>query len=83
MMDEVGIVFWNSATHRGSIKRLNGTTPDGVTHDLGIWGDATEIKTGNDEHTLPYDSVEAAVRRLAQKYEGFHAVSEPDALGSK
>lgn len=69
-------IFWASATHRGSIRRLTGTTADGVIHDLGIWADGVEIKTGRREHTLPYDSVEAAVKRLAEKYEGFHVVDK-------
>jgi len=59
---------------------LHGTTTDGVLHDLGIWADSTEIKTGRHEHTIPYDSVGAAVERLAEKYPGFRQLTEPDVV---
>ncbi len=75
-------IFWDSETHRGSIRRLSGTAADGAVHDLGIWVYSTAIKTGKHEHTLPYDSVEAAVERLAEKYPDFHVVSEPDAVAA-
>jgi hypothetical protein len=73
-------IFWSSETHRGVIKRLHGTTTDGVVHDLGVWADSTEIKSGKNESTIPHDSVEAALARLAEKYPGFHVVSEPDVV---
>jgi hypothetical protein len=75
MMDKVRTVFWRSDTHQGSIQRGQGTTAGGVTHDLGIWAGATEIKTGRREHDLPYDSVKAAMKRLAEKYPGFQVVA--------
>jgi hypothetical protein len=80
MRDKTETVFWRSDTHHGSIQRGQGTTADGVSHDLGFWADATETKTGRTEHALPYDSVGAAMKRLTQKYEGFRAVSEPGAV---
>lgn len=83
MMDKDGTVLWSSDTHRGSIMRYHGTTADGVIHDHGFWADATELKTGRHELALPYDSVEAAMKRLAEKYDGFHVVREPDALDNK
>lgn len=79
-MDEKLPIFWASDTHHGVIKRTQGTTPNGVVHDLGIWASAAETKTGREEHTLPYDSVEAAMKRLTEKYPGFHVVSGPDAV---
>jgi hypothetical protein len=78
-MDKTETVFWSSNTHRGSIRRLNGTSADGITHDHGIWADATEIRSGRTEHTIPHGSVEAAMKRLAEKYPGFRVVSEPEA----
>ena len=66
--------------HRGQLKRLQGTTADGVVCDLGIWSSAAEKKTGRSEPTLPYDSLEAALVRLAEKYPGFYAVASPDAV---
>jgi hypothetical protein len=73
-------VLWSSATHRGSIRRLKVTAFDGVLHDMGIWADATEIKSGRHEHALPYDSLEAAVRRLTEKYGAVNTVGELDTL---
>jgi hypothetical protein len=75
-------IFWSSETHRGVIKRLHGATTDGVVHDLGIWADSTEIKSGRQEHTIPYDSVEAAVKRITEKYLDFHIVSQPDVVAA-
>ncbi len=75
-------IFWSSATHQGVIKHLQGTSADGVVHDLGVWADAKERKSGRTEATIPYDSVEAAERRLAEKYDGFHVVIEPDAVAA-
>jgi hypothetical protein len=79
-MDKKETVFWSSDTHRGSIRRLRVNTADGITHDMGMWTDATEIKTGRREHDLPHESVEAAVKRLTEKYPGFCIVTEPDAV---
>jgi hypothetical protein len=78
MEDET--VFWRSDTHQGSILRLTTTTFDGEPVDVGIWADATEIKTGRAEHALPYDSVEAALKRLTEKYGPVSLVGEPDAV---
>jgi hypothetical protein len=75
--DKTEIIFWASGTHEGSIYRGHGTLFGGEPVDLGIWADATETKTRRREHTLPYDSVEAALKRLAEKYDGFHVVTEP------
>ncbi len=42
-------IFWSSATHQGVIKHLQGTSADGVVHDLGVWADAKERKSGRTE----------------------------------
>jgi hypothetical protein len=73
--DKADIIFWASDTHEGSIFRGHGTLSGGEPVDLGVWAEATETRTGRREHTLPYDSVEAALKRLAEKYNGFHVTS--------
>ncbi len=83
-MSEVGAVgelpiFWISATHRGSIRRLNGTAADGTVHGLGIWIDCTELRTGR-RHSVPCESVAEALESRAEKYEGFHVIAEPDVV---
>ncbi len=78
--DKTDIIFWASDTHEGSIFRGHGTLFGGEPVDLGVWAEVTETRTGRREHTLPYDSVEAAVGRLIEKYPGFHFVSKPDAM---
>jgi hypothetical protein len=75
-------IFWSSETHRGLIRCLAGTTADGKVCDLGIWVSTTEKKTGREESTVPYNSIERTVARLAEKYSGFHVVSEPDAVAA-
>jgi hypothetical protein len=80
--DKTDIIFWASDTHEGSIFRGDGTLLGGVPVDLGVWAEATETRTGRREHTLPYESVEAALKRLAEKYnEGFHVTSAAGAAG--
>ena len=81
--DKADIIFWASDTHEGSIFRGHGTLSGGEPVDLGVWGGAMETRTGRREHTLPYDSVEAAMKRLAEKYGGFRVTDEPDALDGK
>jgi hypothetical protein len=76
MKDKTATIFWSSDTHHGSIQHYDA---GGILLDLCFWAGAAEIKTGRREHDLPYDSVEAAVKRLTQKYEGFHVVSGPEA----
>jgi hypothetical protein len=76
LMDETATIFWRSDTHHGSIKYYDA---DGVLTDLCAWVDATETKSGRAEHTIPYANQEAALRRLAEKYDGFRVVSESDA----
>jgi len=76
-MDKTATIFWASDTHHGSIKHYDA---DGVLLDLCAWVDATETKSGRTEHTLPYSSAEAAMKRLTEKYLGFHVVSEPDTV---
>jgi hypothetical protein len=78
--DKTDIIFWASDTHEGSIKYYDA---DGVLPDLCAWVDATETKTGRAEHTIPYANQEAALRRLVEKYDGFHVTDEPDALAGK
>jgi hypothetical protein len=78
--DKTDIIFWASDTHEGSIFRGHGTLFGGEPVDLGVWAETTETRTGRREHTLPYDSVEAAMKRLEEKFDGFHVTDEPDAL---
>jgi hypothetical protein len=73
-------IHWISETHVGVIRHLQGTTADGVVHDLGIWTYATEKKSGRTESAIPYDSIDAAMKRLTEKYPGFHVVTEPDVV---
>lgn len=68
-------IFWESDTHRGVIKTAQGTLADGSPVDLGIWVHATEKKTAWREHALRYDSVDAALRRLNEKYYHFRTVA--------
>jgi hypothetical protein len=75
-------IFWESETHRGSIRCLAGTTADGKVCDLGIWVSATEKKTERQEHIIPYNSVDAALTRLAEKYSDFHIVTEMDVVAA-
>jgi hypothetical protein len=77
LMDKKETIFWASDTHHGSIKYYDA---DGVLTDLCAWVDATETKRGRAEHTIPYANQEAAMKRLAEKYDGFHVVTEPEAL---
>ena len=69
-------IFWDAETHHGTIRRTSGTTADGIVHDLGIWTSATEKKTGFKEHTLPYISIEAAVKCLTARYHDFKITGE-------
>ena len=77
--DKTDIIFWASDTHEGSIFRGHGALFGGEPVDLGVWAEGTEARTGRREHTLPYDSVEAAMKRLAEKYGGFHVTSAANA----
>lgn len=72
-------IFWDAETHHGTIRRTSGTLADGTVVDLGIWVAATEKKTLRQEHTVPFLSVEDAVRCLTQRYAGFK-ITETDAV---
>jgi len=75
-MDNTATIFWCSDTHHGSVYFYDA---DGVLPDLCAWATATETKRGRAEHTIPYANQGAALKRLAEKYDGFRVVSGPDA----
>ena len=68
-------IYWDSDTHKGMVRQFGGKLAS-----LGFWTSGQNKKTRLREHELRYDTLEAAIKRLTEKYAGFHTLANVDVV---